>query len=317
MSTRCPAILAPQLLISCWVFLGKWGLSVIRMYAERCLENKKSRKTRQIFRVLLLVVVIPALWYWWSLSSNRSFLSDTSSLTSVPGVSEISLNQAFSESEGPATLAPSRTPEIYPYSVIPGGIRSARGLQEAARREALVAQHYSGFHFESARAIHAVKDKKVYVSYRVGSQIFWTRRKVTIRAGETLLTDGRNLARGRCGNRISESPKSPTSPDEPSDFTMSTPVVFPDPSPLGFPVGEVSMPLVMFPPQSSVPPRDNIPPGGLIPPIFPPVFVGQGSPSNPFPPAVPPIVSTPEPASFLLVSLGLGALAFLRLRRVI
>jgi hypothetical protein len=242
------------------------------------------------------------------------------SLPSASGVSKILLNQAFSESDGPATLAPSRPPEIYPYSVIPGGVRSARELQKAARHEPLVAQHYSGFDFESTRVIHAEKDKQVYVSYRVGSQIFWTRRKVTIHAGETLLTDGRNLARGRCGNRISESPKSPTSPHEPSDFVMSAPLINPDPAPLEFLVGDVSAPLTLLPPESYFPPSANMPPGGSFPPIFPPVFVGPGSPgspSNPVPPTAPPIVSTTEPPSLLLISLGLCALTFLRLRRII
>jgi len=284
------------------------------MQAERYLEKKKTRKTQQLLALFILVVGIPALWYWWSLSSNRLPMS---SLPSVSSAAEISHNQAFSESEGPSQFAPSRGPEIFPYSVIPGGVRSARDLKEAVRREALVAQHYSGFNFNSAHVIHAAKDKEVYVSYRIGSQIFWTRHKVTIHAGETLLTDGRNLARGRCGNRISESPKSPASPNEPSDFAMSNPVVFPDPAPLGLLVGDVSVPLTLLPPEASIPPSDNVPPGDSFPPIPPPLFVGHGSPSNPLPPTVPPVVSTPEPESLLLVVLGLGALAFLRLRRMI
>lgn len=265
----------------------------------------------------MLVVGIPALWYWGSLSSSHLPVSPSSSLPSVSGVSEISLNQAFSESEGPSPFAPSRGQKVFPYSVIPGGVRSARDLREAVRNEALVAQHYSGFDLESARVIHAVKDKEVYVSYRIGSQIFWTRHKVTIHAGETLLTDGHNLARGRCGNRISESPKSPASPDEPSDFAMSAPVVFPDPAPLGFLVGDVSGPLTLPPPQAYFSPSASMPPGGSFPPIFPPLFVGPGSSSNPLPPPVPPVVSTPEPESLLLVVLGLAALAFLRLCRII
>jgi PEP-CTERM motif len=287
------------------------------MYAERFLKKKKTTETRQILSLLILVVVIPALWFWLSPSTKCSLVSCPSSLTSVSGVSQISLNKAFSESKVPAPFASSGALEVFPYSVIPGGIRSARDLQQAARHEALVARHYSGFHFESTRVIHALKDKKVYVSYRVGGQIFWTRRKVTIHAGETLLTDGHNLARGRCGNRISESPKSPGSPDEPSDSTMSTALVFPDAAPLGFLVADVSLPLALLPPQTSFPPSDNMPPDGSFPPIFLPLFVGPRSPSDPFPPAVPPIVSAPEPGSLLLAVLGLGALAFLRLRRII
>lgn len=285
------------------------------MHAEQCLEKKKTRTTQQFLALFILVVGTPALWYWWFLSSNRLPMPPAPSL---PSVSEISLNQAFSDSEEPSPFAPYRAREIFPYSVIPGGVRSASDLQEAARHEAIVGQHYSGFHFESTRVFHAVKDKKVYVSYRVGSQIFWTRRKVTIHAGETLLTDGHNLARGRCGNRISESPKSPASADEPSDLAMSAPVVIPDPAPLGLLVEDVSPPLALLPPQTSFPPSAIMPPAGsfppIFPPVFPPVFVGPGSSSNPLPPAVPPVVSTPEPGTLLLVVLGLCALAILRFR---
>ena len=287
------------------------------MHAERYLEKKKTKKISQLLALFILVVGIPALWYWWSLSTNRFQASPASSLSGVP---EISLNQASSESEGASPFVPSRGPEIFPYSVIPGGVRSARDLQEAVRHEALVAQHYSGFDLASAHVIHAVKGKEVYVSYRIGNQIFWTRRKVAIHAGETLLTDGHNFVRGRCGNRISESPKSPASPAEPSDFAMSAPVVFPDPALLGLLDGDVPNPLILLPPQTSFPPSANIPPGGSFPPIFPPLFAGPGSSSNPLPPAVPPVVSTSEPDSLLLVVLGLAFLAFLaflRFRRIV
>lgn len=296
-----------------WVLPGKRAIRN-RMHAKQSLAKKKTTATRQLLTLLILVVGTPALWYWWSLSSNHLPLPPAPSLPSAPAVSETSLDQAFSEPAESPSLAPSRGQRIFPYSVIPGGIRSAQELREAARHDALVAQHYSGFDFDSARLIHAPQDKQVYVSYRIGSRIFWTSRKVTIHAGEALLTDGRNLTRGRCGNRISESPKSPASPDEPSDRAMSGPVFFPDPAPLGFLAGDTSAPLALLPaPQTPFPPSTDIPPtGGSFPPTFPPLFLGPRSPSGSPPPPPPPVVSTPEPQSLFLVLLGLSALVFLR-----
>src|SRR5215469_6528016 len=293
------------------------------MGAERYLESRKTKTLAQISLILLLVVVFPALWYWWSLSRDSSS-AGISFTVFLPGISGAEPVQKLSESQWLAALAPVPEHAVFPYSVIPGGVRSPRELQEATGRDALVAQHYSGFNFGTAQTIRLAKNKKAYVSYRVGNQIYWTRRKVPLRAGETLLTDGHSFARGRCGNRISETPKSPVSPEEPSERTMSTPLSFTDPAPLGFPVGDAPGTLTLFPAQNPAlllpPPSGAVPPGGPFPPLFPPIFPGPGTPktpSNPFPPPVPPIVTTPEPGTLLFVLLGLGGLALLRIRRAI
>jgi hypothetical protein len=197
---------------------------------------------------------------------------------------------------------------VFPYSVIPGGIRSGEELAAAAQHDALVAQHYAGFHMGEARVIRLKKDRQAYLSYRLGEQIFWTKHKVTLRAGETLVTDGKNLARGRCGNRVSDAPKTPVSVKEPPERIMSTPVFVPDPVPAGLFGGE-PVARITLPPQSFGPP--TVPPGGPFPPFFQPIFPGgqQPPPGPPGPPLVPPIVSTPEPASGFLVLLGFVCLA--------
>jgi hypothetical protein len=41
-----------------------------------------------------------------------------------------------------------------------------------------------------------------YVSYRKPNGVHWTTHPVTIAANELVLTDGKNLVRARCGNRI-------------------------------------------------------------------------------------------------------------------
>jgi hypothetical protein len=53
------------------------------------------------------------------------------------------------------------------------------------------------------------------MSYRRGDQIYWTKHKVRLRQGETILTDGVTQVRSRCGNCISLDPMQPTAEDEP------------------------------------------------------------------------------------------------------
>jgi len=112
----------------------------------------------------------------------------------------------------------------YPYSVIPGGVRDVADLQEHAARDYVVRRHFAGFNYRRARLIHADEAREVYLSYRVRDRIFWTRRKVRLLAAELLLTDGTITARARCGNQVSEAPKSEVSDEEPAKEVLDQPV---------------------------------------------------------------------------------------------
>lgn len=104
---------------------------------------------------------------------------------------------------------------VYPYSVIPGGVSSADELRDAADHDSVVAAHYAGFDYKRARVIEVDRPRLVYLSYRRGGQIHWTRKQASLHPGEKLLTDGRITARTRCGNQISVLPQANTLPDEP------------------------------------------------------------------------------------------------------
>jgi len=282
------------------------------MNAERSLETRKASKLREILATLGLVAVLLALWYWWFLSPRTARLAALRA-ASWPVVSNTIGSHDVSASEpAPQIYAAAGSGRaVFPYSVIPGGVHSSSEFADAVQNDPEVAKHYRGFRLRATHVIRLKKDRRAYVSYRLGDQIYWTRHKVTLHAGEMLLTDGRNLARGRCGNRVSNSPELPVSPKEPADRTMSTPVFFPDPAPPGFPIGETPVARVTLPPQSFGPPP-SVPPGGPFPPFFLPIFPGgPGTPSTPVgpPPPPPPVVSTPEPASGLLALLGLLCLA--------
>jgi hypothetical protein len=119
-----------------------------------------------------------------------------------------------------AIRPPSRA--IYPYSVIRGGAYSAGELDAALRADPVAAAHYAVFDRTQMRITRAPDSAAVYVSYRQGNRIYWTRRKVHLVADETLLTDGVHTARARCGNRISLTPPEPAQAGEP-DLDLDLP----------------------------------------------------------------------------------------------
>jgi len=112
---------------------------------------------------------------------------------------------------------------VYPYSVIAGGAQSPQELREAVATDPVVAQHYADFDITNARRVTLDAPKLVYVSYRIGNKVFWTKHKLALRKGEAMLSDGHNLARTRCGNRISVLPVRPNAPAEPTSSDLDGP----------------------------------------------------------------------------------------------
>lgn len=235
---------------------------------------------------------------------------------------------ALPKADSSATLPP-----VYPYSVIPHGVRSADELQQALRHDATAAAHYADFLTNAARPIRLDRDRMAYVSYRIGNRIFWTSKKVALHKGETLLSDGEHLVRTRCGNRISEVPRLPVSPVQPADPILETPLapVKPElavePWPGQQPIwSDNSAPAVSLL-AANVPPASF--PGGPGAPFLPVICCNSSTSHSRTPPpgggnngggggTPPPPVAAPEPNSFLLLLAGLGlsllAAAFLRSR---
>jgi len=229
------------------------------------------------------------------------------------------------------------SPPVYPYSVIPGGVRTSQELFAAVRRDSVIAQHYAGFDTRSARLIRLVAARRAYVSYRIAGHIYWTSKKITLHAGEMLLSDGSHLARARCGNRLSEVP-GPNSPAEPPAEVFNTPVTPQEPQflpgtlpmPPVWPDGQPNVLLALNSTQSGPGGFPILPilpfPGGpgIASPRSSPIPTPQPGPVPPTPPGgplpqpapTPPPVSTPEPSALLLLLAGLGALfSFWTLRR--
>lgn len=114
---------------------------------------------------------------------------------------------------------------MYPYSVVSGGVRDVAELKFVAEHDPIVASHYAGFDYARARLVRVALDRSVFVSYRVGNHVYWTRRRVALKKGETLLTDGKMTARTRCGNRVEETPQQESSKMEPPAVMFDQPVM--------------------------------------------------------------------------------------------
>ena len=254
--------------------------------------------------LLALLVTLAALPIW-------IFAHGRIPLTTSAGQVDAAQNgQVSPKSAEPADELGSTN--LYPYSVIPGGAHSRAELLRAMENDPIVAGHYANFDARKTRVIYLDHAQLAYVSYRIGAQIFWTRKALTIPAGESLLTDGKSTARTRCGNRLSFVPVAPLSKFEPPATAMEA---APDLrkyalSEPNLPIGAPIWPPPAVPVTASAPPDGGAPTfGGPLPEPFPaPYFpiLGVVAPGTPLGPPVP----TPEPSSTALLCMGLAMLTF-------
>ena len=154
--------------------------------------------------VLALGVFGAVAWQRLDQINARFSASQSTAQSSTASKSEASVEKVNADSR-----------PVYRYSVVPGGVRTPEELIEAMARDAVVAGHYAGVDKAKLTTGRLDKPLQAHVSYRVGDRVYWTKRKVTLQAGEQVLTDGQTLVRGRCGNNISVDPLLPTLDNEP------------------------------------------------------------------------------------------------------
>jgi hypothetical protein len=118
----------------------------------------------------------------------------------------------------------SRVEGVYPYSVVPGGLKSTDSLRQAAASDGAVARHFAEFDYSHAHLVRLSAPREMYVSYRIRNTIFWTSKRIHLQAGELLLTDGKITARAKCGNQVSDTAKPEVSDEEPEEDVLDQPV---------------------------------------------------------------------------------------------
>jgi hypothetical protein len=188
-------------------------------------RTSRHRRNRKIRRVLLAVfclglaigvagVVLPYL-------SPSLFRASQSIAPSTQAVeSDHSVLQLSDQESLPAI----ENRPIYPYSVVPGGVRDVSELKWAADHDPVVGAHYAGFDYDNARVVVLKATLSAYVSYRIGNKVYWMRRRISLKKGETVITDGKMIARTRCANRVEEVPQQQTSSSEPPATKFDEPV---------------------------------------------------------------------------------------------
>ena len=182
------------------------------MPVKRSRQHGLQRRLRRLYGGILLIglvaLVAVAVFAGQLQSGNRDQAFD-----GLSGAQVELLDKAMK-----ASLDSSRP--NHPFSVIRGGVFNTNELGAAMRRDHVVAAHYKGVSLEHVRAERLTARRMAYVSYRVADKIFWTKNKVVLHQGETILTDGDTQIRARCGNCISQAPMLPTRDDEPEAIAL-------------------------------------------------------------------------------------------------
>jgi len=297
------------------VFLGLRIAKVrdVHFKRQRSRRLRAERKLRWL-AALALVFAIACLFDWFMLQRRNAAAAMQSEASASA--------KPLLASKGMLPLAVHAVRSrkvVYPYSVIPGGFHSIEELKKTIAKDPVVSAQFAVFRLANARIIRLDRARTMHVTYRLGNQVFWTKRELALAKGETLITDGKHTALTRCGNLIADAIEPPVSPNEPTAQQLNTPV------PISYAPGEVASD-DQFPDIQPVldiqSPEDFLPPAGTSSNsnsgTGPGAFLPYG-PAGPIPypygttPTV--TVKVPEPRTAILLLMGMLALFVLQKRK--
>ena len=152
------------------------------------MRTSRSRQRRRVRRTVFAFAVLGLLYLgaWWSFSVRSSSVrpawlslirpsranADQTDLSWTQGNLSQNLSLLAMKSVSSPLTVPHRV--VYPYSIIPGGVRTPDDLREVSEHDRVVGSHYAGFDFRNARIVELDQPKLVYLSYRMGDKVFWT-----------------------------------------------------------------------------------------------------------------------------------------------
>jgi hypothetical protein len=277
---------------------------------QRRQRRHRSPRPGTLFLILLLAAAATVISFQFARQQPVSTLAYPATETGQAGLIKAQDNQAQdgqaaldrSSESWPLTSRSIRP--VYRYSVVPGGVDSIAELRQAMDRDPVVAKHFSGFDFQRAHLVQVSEAQSMHVAYRLGDKVYWTRKKVALHPGETLISDGKIAARTRCGNRVAMAPMDPPAMLDPSEGELNKPLFSndlitpqvelqaePTPKSLAAPLPETANAL-----QPTKKNRKR-----LLPLLFLPFAALPGGHS-----AHQPLAVAPEPGTLLLVSTGLA-----------
>jgi hypothetical protein len=232
-----------------------------------------ARKSGKISALLVLVVALGLLLLLATRRAVRPLVTPTKVLASSKVVRARSeLHQT-----------------IYPFSIVPGGIRSIDELRRAMASSPEIYEHFANFDFDHAR--YGRVTGCYFVSF-LDHGIRWTKKCIWLN-DEPMITDGKFTILLRCANRVSDKPQVPA-----EDVDISQPIIIPAPAVTGWP----SRPLL----SSTDPlPAPTSSPGGTggDPPGCCPLVGFPGNDPRPVP--------VPEPSTVSMIGLGVLGLALI------
>ena len=118
---------------------------------------------------------------------------------------------------------------VFSGSVVAGGVYSLDELRAVIARDPVVAAHYRSADLDRMKVVTLTTGKAAYVSFRRGDTVRWTRQRVWLKPGETVLTDGTTMIRARCGNCVSEEQQQNVAEVDPAHGELDDFVVPPTP----------------------------------------------------------------------------------------
>jgi hypothetical protein len=284
------------------------NVSVVRHRHRR--PSRKSAATKLL--VALLFAATAAITWQFARQQPASSMSYVR-----PEFKGIKLNEAdpsTAASRAYSSFIDSRPGRpSYLYSVIPGGVASAEELRQAMEHDPVVAQQFAGFDFQRAHLVQVSEKQSMHVAYRMGQKVYWTRKKVALHPGETLISDGKIVARTRCGNRIAMTPLGPPALAEPADADLNQPLFANDMvTPAAEPRPETYAAIIPMAAPIGANALQPTKRKGIIPFFILPFFGGTGTGGGSSPHT--PLAVTPEPGTLLLFSSGLAGM-FWKLRK--